>query len=66
MHDFLQKYLSTQRLAEMENSKGPALGEEVNPGLAARSNPRVTAALEKIPNSVFQWRKFGAGTQRSA
>lgn len=66
MHDFLQKYLSTQRLAEMENAKERALAEEVNPELATRSNPRVTAALAKIPNSVFQWHKFVAGSRRSA
>jgi Rrf2 family protein len=66
MHDFLQKYLSTQRLAETDNSKSTSLGKEVKTELLPRSNPRVSAALTKIPNSVFQWHKFGTGGHRSA
>jgi Rrf2 family protein len=66
MHDYLQKFLSTQRLAEMDGSKLTSLGKEVKTELLPRSDPRVSAALAKIPNSVFQWHKFGAGGHRSA
>jgi Rrf2 family protein len=66
MHDFLQTYLSTQRLAEMGHSKTSTLGKEFKTEPLPRSNPRVSAALAKIPNSVFQWHKFSTGGHRSA
>lgn len=66
MHDFLRKYLSTQRLVEVDNSKAPSAISEVVAEPLPRSNARVSAALAKIPNSVFQWHKFSTGNQRSA
>jgi Rrf2 family protein len=65
MHDFLQKYLSTQKLAEVDNSKAASSSSKVNNESLPRSNPGVSAALAKIPNSVFQWHKFTTGGQRS-
>lgn len=65
MHDFLQKYLSTQRLAEVDRSKTITPVKETGDEPSARSNSRASAALAKIPNSVFQWHKFSTGSQRS-
>ncbi len=66
MHDFLQKYLSSQALAEVDNSKEPAREIDFSDATLPRSNPKVTAALAKIPNSVFQWHKFTSGRQGTA
>ncbi len=66
MHDFLQKYLSSQRLVEVDGSPSATTLNPTSQEPPARSNPRVSAALAKIPNSVFQWHKFSNGGQRSA
>ncbi len=61
MHDFLQKYLSTQALSEVDNAASTSIAQSATESVQARSDPRVSAALAKIPNSVFQWHKFGSG-----
>jgi Rrf2 family protein len=66
MHDFLQKYLSTEKLVEVDKTKSSAADKAATSDPTPRSNPSVTAALSKIPNSVFQWHKFGSGGRRSA
>jgi Rrf2 family transcriptional regulator, iron-sulfur cluster assembly transcription factor len=66
MHDFLQKYLSSQKLAEIDKTLSTPAVKAANSESSSRSSPEVISALSKIPNSVFQWHKFGAGDRRSA
>jgi Rrf2 family transcriptional regulator, iron-sulfur cluster assembly transcription factor len=66
MHDFLQKYLSSQKLAEIDKTKSAAADKTPVGESTQKSNPTVTAALAKIPNSVFQWHKFSTSGRRSA
>ena len=66
MHDFLQRYLSSQTLAEVDDPQGLPREIDVSNATLPRSNPKVSAALAKIPNSVFQWHKFASGRQGSA
>jgi Rrf2 family transcriptional regulator, iron-sulfur cluster assembly transcription factor len=53
MHDFLQKYLSSQTLAEVDHSSPKGAEAEARDSSVARSNPRVTAALAKFRTRSF-------------
>jgi Rrf2 family protein len=66
MDDFLQKYLLSQKLAEVVKGRALDSGLRSHRSTHSESSESTSAALAKIPNSVFQWHKFGSERQNSA